>query len=260
MSKYLSLFFVLALTVMTEANATNVHILQANLESWFTMDPKKPNPPMKDMTPYMNNGQFDFITTQENDYPLNVGYGLSPNYQLAGFRQDASIFYDATRWTPVNNSFKTIAMTADGGGGRVFAYSQFKNLKGEVVTIATTHLCIDWGKGDCIGGQINAHKTDANTIGTTLQPFAGPVFFTGDLNSLADSTNQGLSIESILAKYNLQAVKSNGTFIGPTFQSSIIDFIYSRNATLQKAYLYSRAQGNQSDHSAIDATFKISDN
>ncbi|WP_199744222.1 hypothetical protein [Legionella sp. km772] len=54
----------------TKANAGLVHLLQANLFSWSTMDPKKNPPPINKFSAYVNQHNFDFITTQENDYAL----------------------------------------------------------------------------------------------------------------------------------------------------------------------------------------------
>ena len=250
--------------ITTKASATMVHLLQANLFSWSTMDKKKNPPPIVQMTSYINAHNFDFINTQENDYSLlDSIYKLDKKYKSAGNITGAAIFYDSTRWSMVENSRKTIPMTSDGGGARVAVFSQFKNLKsGETVAIATTHLCVAWGgHSDCVGGQVTAHNNDARTIGEYLENYSSsskiPTFVTGDFNSLHDNLNQAQIIESTLVNYGLAAVKSKGTFIGPTFGNSVIDFVYSRQAILQSAVLFTSAQGNPSDHAAIDVLFQI---
>lgn len=239
-----------------------VHILQANLFSWSTMDKKKNPPPITRMTSYINVHNFDFITTQENDYSLMDSiYKLDSKYTLAGNKEDASIFYDRSRWAMVKNA-QTIPMVSDGGGQRLAVFSQFKNLKsGEVVAIATTHLCIAWGgHADCVGGQMTAHNQDARTISEFLENYSAaakiPTFVTGDFNNLQDNLNQAQIMESTFVNYGLVAVKEQGTFIGPTFGNSVIDFVYFRQATLKNALLYTQAQGNPSDHAAIDTTFQ----
>ncbi len=248
----------------TKVSATMVHILQANLYSWSTMDPKKNPPPIVKLSTYINDHHFDFITTQENDYPLTDSiYKLNQKYKLAGNREDASIFYDSSQWAMVDNSRKTIPMTADGGGSRVAVLSQFRNLKsGELVAIATTHLCIAWGgHPDCVGGQVSAHSKDARSLSEFLENYSRvakiPTIVSGDFNNLQDNLNQAQIMEATFVNYGLSAVKSNGTFIGPTFGTSVIDFVYFRQATLQNAVLYSQAQGNPSDHAAIDVSFQI---
>jgi endonuclease/exonuclease/phosphatase family metal-dependent hydrolase len=247
-----------------KVNATAVHILQANLYSWSTMDTKKNPPPIVRMTNYINEHNFDFIATQENDYSLLDGiYKLDKKYKLAGNREDATIFYDSSRWAIVENRQKKIAMTPDGGGQRAAVFSQFKNLKtGEIIALATTHLCIAWGgHADCTGGQIAAHSKDARTISEFLENYSAsekiPTFVTGDFNTMQDNLNQAQILESTFVNYGLAAIKSNGTFIGPTFGNAVIDFVYFRKASLKNAVLYTQAQGNPSDHSAIDSTFQI---
>ncbi|KTC93908.1 endonuclease/exonuclease/phosphatase family protein [Legionella cincinnatiensis] len=253
-----------SILIATKVNATVVRILQANLFSWSTMDKKKNPPPIVRMTSYINEHNFDFITTQENDYLLTDSvYKLDQKYKIAGIREDASIFYDSSRWARVENSQKTIPMTADGGGRRLAVFSQFKNLKsGEIVALGTTHLCVAWGgHADCIGGQVAAHNNDARAISEFIEEYSAhvkiPVFVTGDFNNLQDNLNQAQIIESTFVNYGLSAVKSHGNFIGPTFGNAVIDFVYFRQATLKNASLYTQTQGNPSDHSAIDTTFQI---
>jgi endonuclease/exonuclease/phosphatase family metal-dependent hydrolase len=245
-------------------HATTVQFLQANLYSWYTMDTKKNPVPIIKMTSYINSNNFDFITTQENDYPLTDAlYKLDAKYKLAGNREDASLFYDSSRWAIVDNSRKTISMTSDGGGARVAVFSKFRNLKsGEQIAIGSTHLCIAWGgHADCVGGQVTAHTTDARKIGEYLETYSStdgiPTFVTGDFNNLQDNLNQAQIIEATLVNYGFAAVKSGGTFIGPTFGGSVIDFVYSRQATLKNAVLYTQSQGNPSDHAAINVTYEI---
>lgn len=249
---------------VAKINAARVHILQANLFSWSTMDKKKNPPPIIRMTSYINEHNFDFIATQENDYSLTDSiYKLDQKYKIAGSKEDASIFYDSSRWTLVANSRRTLPMTSDGGGPRVAVFSQFKNLKsGEIIALATTHLCIAWGgHADCVGGQVAAHSKDARTISDFLDTYSAqakiPTFVTGDFNNLQDNLNQAQIIESTFVNYGFSAVKSKGTFIGPTFGDSVIDFVYFRQATLKSALLYTQAQGNPSDHSAIVSMFQI---
>ncbi|STY31034.1 Uncharacterized protein conserved in bacteria [Legionella wadsworthii] len=249
---------------MVHAHATIVHVLQANLYSWNTMDKSKNPPPIIRMSAYINEHNFDFITTQENDYLLTESiYKLNAKYKLAGIREDASIFYDSSRWSVVKNSQKTIPMTSDGGGKRLAVFSKFKNLKsGEVLAIGTTHLCIAWGgHADCTGGQVKAHSEDVLKISKFIEEYSSqtriPTFVTGDFNNLQDNLNQAQILEATFVNYGLAAVKLNGTFLGPTFGNSIIDFIYFKDAMLNTAFLYTQSQGNPSDHSAIDATFKI---
>ena len=250
--------------IVTKVNATEVHILQANLFSWSTMDKKKNPPPIVLMTAYINEHNFDFIATQENDYSLmDSVYKLNQKYKMAGTREDASIFYDSSRWAMVENSQKMIPMTADGGGKRVAVFSQFKNLKsGDIIALGTTHLCIAWGgHADCVGGQVAAHNNDVRTMSEFLEEYSAraniPTFVTGDFNNIQDNLNQAQIMESTFVNYGLAAVKSNGTFIGPTFGNAVIDFVYYRHATLKNALLYTQAQGNPSDHAAIDTVFQI---
>ncbi|KTD54659.1 hypothetical protein Lsai_3481 [Legionella sainthelensi] len=253
-----------SILIATKANATAVRILQANLFSWSTMDKNKNPPPIVRMTSYINEQNFDFIATQENDYLLTDRlYKLDQKYKIAGTREDASIFYDSTRWAIVENSQKMIPMTSDGGGRRVAVFSQFKNLKsGEIVALGTTHLCVAWGgHADCIGGQVTAHNNDARAISEFIEEYSArlkiPTFVTGDFNNLQDNLNQAQIMESTFVNYGLVAVKSNGTYIGPTFGNAVIDFVYFCEATLKNASLYKQTQGNPSDHSAIDVTFQI---
>jgi hypothetical protein len=255
------LFFILV--GIAKVNATSVHLLQANLYSWFTMDKKKNPPPILRMTSYINEHNFDFITTQENDYPLmDALYKLNPKYKLAGNREDASIFYDSSQWEFIPNSWKKIPVTADGGGQRVAVFSQFKNLKSaQIIAIANTHMCIAWGgHADCVGGQVRAHNNDARTIGDFLESYTNsqiPTFVTGDFNNMHDNLNQAQIIEATFVNYGLNAIKSLGSFIGPTYGNAVIDFVYFRKAELKKGILYTPAQGNPSDHAAIDGTFEI---
>jgi endonuclease/exonuclease/phosphatase family metal-dependent hydrolase len=259
-----SAIVLLSTLFLVNVNATEIRILQANLFSWSTMDKKKNPPPINRMTSYINKHDFDFLATQENDYSLMDSiYKLSEKYKIAGAREDASIFFDSSRWAMVQNSQKTIPMTSDGGGKRVAAFSQFKNLKtGEIIAIGSTHLCIAWGgHADCAGGQVAAHNNDARKISEFLEDYSRrdniPTFVTGDFNNIHDNLNQAQIIEATFVNYGLSAVKSNGTFIGPTFGTSVIDFVYYRQATLKNASLYTQAQGNPSDHSAIDTTYVI---
>lgn len=260
--KLLLIFPFLFLTF--SVNATNVQLLQANLYSWFTMDTKKNPVPITKMTSYINSNKFDFISTQENDYPLtDAAYKLDTKYKLAGNREDASLFYDSSRWAMVDNSRKTILMTPDGGGARVAVFAKFRNLKsGEQVAIGSTHLCIAWGgHTDCTDGQVTAHNNDARKIGEYLENYSNidniPTFVSGDFNNLQDNLNQAQIIEATLVNYGFSAIKSEGKFIGPTFGDSVIDFVYSRKATLKNAVLYTQSQGNPSDHAAINVTFEI---
>ena len=256
------IFYIVAglMSLAINAHASTIHLLQANLYSWFTMDKRKATPPIVGMTTYINAHDFDFITTQENDYLLTDSeYKLNKNYKLAGQREDASIFYDSSRWIMVENTWKKIAISSDGGGSRVAVFAQFQNMEnGNMLTVGTSHFCVAWGgHSDCKGGQMVAHQQDTKSIAEFLEQYSpnSPTLVTGDFNNLDDNLKQTQLIESIFGNYGLNAVKKEGNFIGPTFGSSIIDFVYFRRLQHQEPSLYTSAKGNPSDHAAIDVTF-----
>lgn len=258
---YPRLLLILALAAANVAHAGTIRVLQANLFSWSTMDPAKQPPPIVKLSQYVNQHRHDFVTTQENQYLLLEGrYQLSADYKLAGELQDASIFYDSTRWEPGGAPWSSIAVSPDGGGERLAVFSRFRNkASGENVVIATTHLCIAWGgHADCTGGQYAAHVADAQNIGRHLQAYAPagvPLIVTGDFNNFERNPEQSAAIAQALAVHGLTAVKAGKEFIGPTFEQSTIDFVYARQLTVQSASLYDAAAGNPSDHAAIDVTF-----
>ncbi|OFA00549.1 endonuclease/exonuclease/phosphatase family protein [Duganella sp. HH101] len=255
------LLLVLALAATGVAQAGTIRVLQANLFSWSTMDPAKQPPPIVKLSQYVNQHRHDFVTTQENEYRLlDSRYQLSADYKLAGELQDASIFYDSTRWEPAAAPWARIAVSPDGGGERLAVFSQFRNkASGEAVVIATTHLCIAWGgHADCTGGQYAAHVADTQHIGRYLNAYAPagvPLIVTGDFNNFERNPEQSAAIEQAFAAYGLAAVKAGKEFIGPTFEKSTIDFVFARQLTVQSASLYDAAAGNPSDHAAIDVTF-----
>ncbi|WP_199538797.1 MULTISPECIES: endonuclease/exonuclease/phosphatase family protein [unclassified Duganella] len=259
--KYPHLLLILALAAANAAQAGTIRVLQANLFSWSAMDPAKQPPPIVKLSQYVNQQRHDFVTTQENEYRLTDDrYQLSPDYKLAGELQDASIFYDSTRWEPGGAPWSRIAVSADGGGERLAVFSQFRNkASGETVVIATTHLCIAWGgHADCNGGQYAAHVADSRSIGRYLSTYAAgdvPLIVTGDFNNFERNAEQSAAIEQAFAAHGLAAVKAGKDFIGPTFEASTIDFVYSRKLVVQSASLYGAAAGNPSDHAAIDVTF-----
>lgn len=260
-TKYSRLLLILALAAANVAHAGTIRVLQANLFSWSTMDPAKQPPPIVKLSQYVNQHRHDFVTTQENQYRLlDSRYQLSADYKLAGELEDASIFYDSTRWELGGAPWSRIAVSPDGGGERLAVFSQFRNkASGETVVIATTHLCIAWGgHADCTGGQYAAHVADAQNIGRYLKAYAPgdvPLIVTGDFNNFERNPEQSAAIAQALAVHGLAAVKAGKEFIGPTFEKSTIDFVYSRKLTVQSASLYDAAAGNPSDHAAIDVTF-----
>lgn len=260
-TRYPRLLLILALAAANVAQAGTIRVLQANLFSWSTMDPAKQPPPIVKLSQYVNQHRHDFVTTQENQYRLlDSRYQLSADYKLAGELEDASIFYDSTRWEPGGAPWSRIAVSPDGGGERLAVFSQFRNkASGETVVIATTHLCIAWGgHADCTGGQYAAHVADAQNIGRHLRAYAPgdvPLIVTGDFNNFDRNPEQSAAIAQALAVHGLAAVKAGKEFIGPTFEQSTIDFVYSRKLTVQSASLYDAAAGNPSDHAAIDVTF-----
>jgi len=260
-TRYPRLLLILALAAANVAHAGTIRVLQANLFSWSAMDPAKQPPPIVKLSQYVNQHRHDFVTTQENQYRLlDSRYQLSADYKLAGELEDASIFYDSTRWEPGGAPWSRIAVSPDGGGERLAVFSQFRNkASGETVVIATTHLCIAWGgHADCTGGQYAAHVADAQNIGRYLKAYAPadvPLIVTGDFNNFERNPEQSAAIEQALAVHGLAAVKAGKEFIGPTFEKSTIDFVYSRKLTVQSASLYDAAAGNPSDHAAIDVTF-----
>ena len=248
------------------AGTSDINLLDLNVYAWAKMTPG--NQGGINYVKYVLANNYDFVTTQEaegNTVPLtNPSFGnMAATYTLMnGYNGDAAIYYNHNIWQP-NGDLVTMPVTRDGGGSRVAAFVSFtKKGTSKTVVIATTHLCINWGKGDCIGGQNAAHTADVVNIASEVKRIYGnvPLILTGDFNSTDNNPLQNQNIKNALSLYSLIPVKGNSPeYLGPTFGANTIDFIYYTGASLTNvgSNLYTAADGNQSDHLGLASKFNL---
>jgi hypothetical protein len=253
-------------TAASLEGTTTIRVLEANVFASHTMNGAISPPPVVRLTARINSERYDFVTTQDNEQSLLTDpvYQLSPDYEMVGSPSAPAILYDATRWSLAPGGWRSVPMTSD-AGPRVAVLARFRsNATGQEVTVGTTQLCVAFatssGYASCIGDELRAHVADAQTLGdaaTSLGQAGSPVIVTGELNNFANSAVQAQAMEQKLQAFGLEAVKTNGAFLGPTFAGLTTNFVYSKNATVKAASLYTAAEGNPSDHAALDVTFEV---